>query len=211
MKKIDKNINRVFYEHMQKPLRTRKEFILLLLETVKLFYVEEVFATSHGKICIVIDKMSRVFYQVKNKIFSIVFPFAIENIGNRCRVYDISLDVDIDSKLISIMINILNQFEISEISVEKMFDTYCDVISSEMDSKEVGIACKILLKLFSIELGYIRYDLDEEHADKIYHPLYHFDINYSSNTTYKIGLKRAIEMNDMISLLNANHKCSYLE
>lgn len=211
MKKIDKDINKVFYENIKKPLRTRKEIVLLLLETIKLFYVEEIAVTSQGKISIVIDKMSRVFYQLNNKIFSIVFPFAIENIENQYRVYDISLDVEIDSKLISMMISILKQIEFSEVSAEEMFDIYCDVISNEMDSKEADIAWKILFKLLSIELGYIRYDLDEKHADKIYHPLHHLDINYSSNTTYKIGLKKGIEMRDMISLLDVNHECSYLE
>lgn len=211
MKKIDKNISKVFYENIQRPLRTKKDFILLLLETIKLLYVEEVVVTSQGKVSIVIDKMSRIFYQVKNKIFSIVFPFSIEAIDNQYRVYDIDLDVDIDSKLISIMISILKQLEFSKVSAEQMLDTYYDVTQNEEDSKEVDYAWKLLFKLSFVELGYIRYDYDEKHQNKIYHPLHHLDINYSSNGTYKIGLRKEIELEDMISLLDVKHSCSYLE
>lgn len=211
MKRIDKNINRVFYESIAKPLRTRKDFILLLLKTIKIFYVQEMSATSQGKVSIIIDKMSRVFYQVDNKIFSIAFPFGIENIDNQYRIYDLSLDVEIDSKMISIMISILMQLELTDVSAEMMFDMSYEAIANEMESKDVDVAWKILFKLLFTELGYIRYDFDEKHMDSVYHPLNHFDINYSSNITYKIGLKDRIEIEHMISFLNVKSECKYLE
>lgn len=211
MKRVDKDINKVFYENIAKPLRTRKEFLLLLLETIKLFYVQEIPAVSQGKVSIVIDKMSRVFYQVENKIFSIVFPFGIENIDNQYRIYDISMDVDIDSKLISIMISILVQLELTDISAEEIFDTYCDAVVNEIEREDVDVAWKILFKLLATELGYIRYDYDEEHANSVYHPLNHFDINYSANVTYKVGLKETIEIENMVSFLDIKSECKYLE
>lgn len=211
MKRIDKDINKVFYENIAKPLRTQKEFLLLLLETLKLFYVQEIPVASQGKVSIVIDKMSRVFYQVENKIFSIVFPFGIENVDNQYRIYDINMDVDIDSKLISIMISILMQLELTDISAEEIFDTYCDAVVNEIESEDVDIAWKILFKLLATELGYIRYDYDEEHANGVYHPLNHFDINYSANITYKVELKEAIDTEKMISFLDIKSECKYLE
>lgn len=211
MKKIDRTINKIFYDSITRPLRVKKDFVLLLLETVKLFYVEELFTETQGKISIVIDKMSRVFYQVENKLFSIVFPFGIERIDGQYRIYDIHLDIDIDSRLISIMKSMISRMETSELTAENVFEVYCEEIVDETGEEEASAAWKILSQLFTVELGYIRYDLDEEHADKVYHPLNHLDINYTSNATYKIGLKKMINMEDMVSLLNVNSKCIYLE
>ncbi len=211
MKKIDKAINKIFYDNISRPLRNKKDFVILLLETVKLFYVEEIFAEAQGRISIVVDKMSRVFYQVENKLFSIVFPFGIECRDSQYRIYDIHLDIDIDSKLISIMKSMISRLEISELTAEDVFELYCEEVTDQTGEEEAVAAWKILSQLFTIELGYIRYDLDEEHADKVYHPLNHLDINYTSNAAYKIGLKRMIKMEDMISLLNINFKCAYLE
>lgn len=211
MKRVDKDINKVFYENIARPLRTRKDFLLLLLETIKLFYVQEIPIASQGKVSIVVDKMSRVFYQVENKIFSIVFPFGIENVDNQYRIYDINMDIDIDSKLISIMISILMQLELTDISAEEIFDIYCDAVFNEIESKDIDVAWKILFRLLATELGYIRYDYDEEHKDSVYHPLNHFDINYSANITYKIGLKKIIELENMISFLDIKSECKYLE
>lgn len=53
-----------------------------------------------------------------------------------------------------------------------------------------------------MELSCIRYDIDQEHAEELYHPLNHFNINYSNNITYKLGLKKQIMLEDMISILD---------
>ena len=211
MKRIDKNINKFFCDDIRKPIRTKKECILLLLNTIKIFYIDERLLIGEGKISIIIEKMSRIFYQVENKIVSIVFPFGIEVLQEKYRIYDVELDVDIDSKLISIMLDMLNQYELDKISVEKIIDIYYDIVTDTEDDINVNKAWQILCKLLTMELGYIRYDFDEEHAESIYHPLNHFDVNYSNNITYKIGLKKEIELEDMISILDIKQKCNYLE
>lgn len=211
MKRIDKDINIIFYGYIVKPFRTRKELIALLLETTKLLYTEGISGKSYGKVIVVIDKMSRVFYEIENKIFSMVFPFGIEKVDGRYRVYDVELEVDIDSKLLSIMISILAQLELLNVTAESILDVYCDTFSEEIEREDVKAAWEVLFKLLFIELGYIRYDLDEEHADMIYHPLNHFDVNYSADTSYKIGLRKAISVDYMISFLDTKSKCSYLE
>lgn len=212
MKRIDKNVNSVFYKIVAKPMRTKKDFIRLLLETIKVFYVQEIAGTDGGKISIiVVDKMSRVFYQLENKIFSIVFPFAIESADGQYRIYDVNRDVDIDSKMISIMLQLLMHINIKEMSAEKILDTYCDEIEMGVEPQDIDAAYEILFDLLTIELGYIRYDYDEKHKDIIYHPINHYDINYSEDATYKIGLKQRIKIEDMISFLDIRSICQYLE
>lgn len=68
MKLITRKINKIFYENIAKPLRDKKDLILLLLETIKQFQVGEVSTTNHGKITVVVDKMSRVFYQIEIRL-----------------------------------------------------------------------------------------------------------------------------------------------
>lgn len=49
---------------------------------------------------------------------------------------------------------------------------------------------KIIRYFMMYELGYFRYDLDDsERTDEHYHPLHHFDINYSEVGTYKLGIE----------------------
>lgn len=210
MKKIDKDINKVFYEDIARPLRKKKDFIILLLETVKLFYIETTYAESYGKVTIIIDKMSRVFYGVENKMFSIVFPFGVEKDGEGYRIYDTSLDFEIDSRIISVMISILNRYELHGISGEEIFDAYCESMQEDENEILVESAWKVLLRLQSVELGYIRYDYDEKNQDEKLHPLNHFDINYSTNVTYKIGLRKKIEMEYFISFVDVKKECVYL-
>ena len=104
MKRIDKDINKTLYQRVSLPIRTKKDFIILLLETIRMLFVDDIEVDSCGKVCIIVDKMSRVFYQIEDKIFSVVFPFLIERVGDEYKVYDLATDVEIDSKLVSIML-----------------------------------------------------------------------------------------------------------
>ena len=210
MKLITRKINKIFYENIAKPLRDKKDLILLLLETIKQFQVGEVSTTNHGKITVVVDKMSRVFYQIENKIFSLVFPFGIEITEEKYRIYDVETDMEIDSKVIAVLISIISYYDNQEISVETLLDGYCESVLEE-ENEYINALWSILIRLFSMESGYIRYDYDKEHEDEEYHPLNHFDVNYSSNITYKIGLKKMINLEEMINFLDTKQKCQYLE
>lgn len=61
-----------------KPIRTREEAILLLLYTIRMFDVS-IFLTDERskKVKISIDKMNRIFYQLKEKCFQCSFHFVL--------------------------------------------------------------------------------------------------------------------------------------
>ena len=68
-----------------------------------------------------------------------------------------------------------------------------------------------------MEDWYIRYDYDEENYKKAKrywkehtHPLNHYDLFYSSNATFKIGLLNEISSNDIIEFLDLKKECQYL-
>ena len=65
-----------------------------------------------------------------------------------------------------------------------------------------------------MEDGYIRYDYDEDgynNAKSIgaedRHPLNHYDIFYSSQNTFKIGLNNKINEDSFIDFIDINKKC----
>ena len=55
----------------------------------------------------------------------------------------------------------------------------------------------------------MRYDHDEDpqRVNLILHPINHLDFFYSSNCTFKIGLKDRIDVADLKSIMNINEKC----
>ena len=63
-------------DKINKPIREKRDIILLLLETIKIFGSSEnnVF-DEKGQITICVDKMSRIFYWTESKYFSYVFLF----------------------------------------------------------------------------------------------------------------------------------------
>ncbi|WP_370559690.1 hypothetical protein [Edwardsiella tarda] len=65
--------------------------------------------------------------------------------------------------------------------------------------------------LLTYEDGYIRYDVDDVRVNGKLHPLYHFDVFYSNQPTFKIGLERHHTNEQMIDFLNRETDCRYLK
>lgn len=63
--------------------------------------------------------------------------------------------------------------------------------------------------LFS-EWGYIRFDHDPSHAVDGYHPTDHLDVCFSHDISYKLGLKKEIDVSGMIDLLTPKARCAEL-
>ena len=83
--------------------------------------------------------------------------------------------------------------------------------AEDYEYKEIDNIWRILFKLWYMEDGYIRYDYDPVHENGRIHPLYHLDVNYSSNLTYKIGLKDALNMDAFQNFLDIKTGSAYLE
>jgi hypothetical protein len=209
-KRLEFPINNYFYKKIARPLRTKKDFLVLLLDTVKLFFVDDHIHENKGSVVIAIDKMSRVFYRIENKYFSIAFPFYLEQIEQEYRIYDNNSDVEIDNKMLSIITRIIHNFDFDEVSVEKIYDDFCRDICEEYEYSIIESAWKVMTRMLAMELGYIRYDMDEEHENGELHPLNHLDVNYSSNCTYKLGLHSKIEIDDLIDILDIKKKCGFI-
>ena len=76
MKTIEKKIGEYFCEKVLKPVRSKRDIILLLLETLKLVNnTGNEVSNETGRFIIFIDKMSKIFYETDEKAFSLCFPF----------------------------------------------------------------------------------------------------------------------------------------
>mgnify|MGYP007033165096 CR=1 FL=1 len=197
-------------DKVQQPIRGKRDIILLLLETIKMFGNPEGSNLDvEGKIMICIDKMSRVFYETQDKYFSFLFPFSVEQQENRCRFYDSLTECELNEKMISLLISIFRQDGLLEDSLEKAMDTIMES-AEEYEYMDIDTIWRLIFKLWYMEDGYIRYDYDPEHEDGDRHPLHHLDINYSSGSTYKIGLKSSIKVKEFQNMMDIKTDCVYL-
>lgn len=143
-----------------------------------------------------------------------VFPFEIEITEGKdtiYKIYDSILDIEIDSRLNALMKRILGQIDFSHNTIDEIIEkAYFDVFGDEYTEDEVEKCFNLILRLLSTELGYIRYDYDAEHEKGALHPLYHFDVNYSSKGTYKLGIDKKMKMEDFVDLLDIKTECRYI-
>lgn len=211
MKRIERKLGEFYCEKIQKPIRSKQDIILLLLESLKLVNSTEESSNTKGKMVIYIDKMSRIFYETDAKIFSLHFPFAIEEKkGHSFKIYDSLTDIEITDQMISLLISVFQKNGKLEESLETVMDFIIES-AEDYEYKEIDNIWRVLFKLWYMEDGYIRYDYDPVHENGRIHPLYHLDVNYSSNLTYKIGLKDALNMDAFQNLLDIKTGSAYLE
>lgn len=195
-------------EIFEKPIRTQIDATKVILEIISIIFNKSEWDRESGKVCIYIDKMSRVFCFFKHKYFSIHFPFSIEKDSEgEIRIYDAVSDLTIDFRRLGLLKTILKEIDFEKKSIDQIIENaYYDVISEEYSDEEVEECLGILFRTLTIEYGYLRFDYDEENCDEIYHPLMHLDINFMDNVTYKIGVSDFKE-EDFIDLVNVREKC----
>jgi len=211
MKIIERKMGEFFCERVKKPVRGKRDIILLLLETLKLINdTEENIFREKGKIIIYVDKMSRIFYEIEGKIFSFCFPFTLEEKeDSRYRIYDHLADLEVTNQMISLLISIFREDGKLGESLENVMDFIIES-AKDYEYKNIDDIWRLMFKLWYMEDGYIRYDYDPKHENAKLHPLYHLDVNYASGNTYKIGLKDSFQMDEFKDLLDVTTDCFYL-
>ena len=207
MKRYSYNIARWNSDEIFSPIRSKKDSIRLLMKTLKLMITNQEVPEHQiiGQLVLVISKMSRLFYFSKSKYFSINFPFFVTETDSGLIYYSNHIS-DIDSRVTSTVLSILSAVD--------QFDASCvlefaDPIATISESNQEF--WPFFRELLLHEDGYVRCDYDEEHENAQLHPLNHLDIFYSSETTFKIGLRKKIEEELLIDVLSIESNCSYLE
>lgn len=204
-----------FYEQkFFKPIREEKDVLLLVLDTLSFLSYGSLGEETDGYLLIKTGKMNRVFYRLPDKYFSIAFPFDIvenEEMKGSYSIYDTANGLKIDNKMISLMKGMADNLNLTKCTLEELFDSiWNDSIDEDITEEEVENGFRIIAKILISELGYIRYDYDSKYENGDMHPLNHLDVNYKGNCTYKLGLKKRIDIDEFVDILDVGTKCSYL-
>lgn len=203
---------RYYEERFRKPIRNKKDIVSFIFDALDAMLVR-LPGEESGVLWIKKDKMSRIFCFLDEKYFSLVFPFEVEQkMDNEFKIYDSTFEIEIDNRRIVLLRRLLDEIDFMGNSIETIIeDAYLDVADNGYENEEIEQGFMLILRLLSMELGYIRYDYDPEHENGRLHPLHHLDINYSSKGTYKLGMNNKIPINDFVDLLDVKKECRYIQ
>lgn len=202
MKKLVFELKNALYDRsIQKVIIERKDILLVVLEACRYMMHNEQVHNTTNKIILVVNEMNRLFFCSDEKMFSVMFPFHV----NEYPLVRFDLDnIPIDSKVLSSLIQYIESKEFSS-------DDALDFITPIGDIQEQSNAdfWKIVRHLLLYDIGYVRYDDDPEGFKKAskdgkpkQHPRYHYDINLDSQATFKLGLSKKMTSDKFIDMLD---------
>lgn len=193
-----------------KAIRNKKDVIEILMRVLKTIsiYTEPSADKVAGKMKLHISKMSRVFFFSEGKYYSLAFPFTLEVSGNNLCFCSGEIEI-IDSYITSKVLSIINDPSYLNPSFWAFFEPLIEL----EDQQTIPGFWAFFKMLLTHEDGYIRYDVDPDprRLDPRSHPLHHFDVFYSNQPTFKIGLREHYTNDDMIDLLNRETDCHFFE
>lgn len=193
-------------------VKNKIQLIEILLEATRymLVYPNIEKHDTKGKFTLVVDKMSRLFFEKDDKFISFVFPFYVSQIGDELNFT--FQNIDVDSRLIS---NVISTIRCDSFKNQCSLDFADSMYDFESEQEDFWV---FLRELILLEDGYIRYDKDtegynqaKERGEEHRHPVNHYDLYYSSNASFKIGLENEIELKEFIDLLDTKTDCKYLK
>ncbi|WP_338981326.1 hypothetical protein [Fusobacterium nucleatum] len=208
-----KILDKKLYDLLTKPIRNKTDTITIIIETITYLLIYNCFPKediqSYGDIIIKIEKMNRIIYSLENKIYSLGFPFNIQELDNEeYKIYDKECNIEFSNKFISILKDKLKcYFSIND----DIDEFYLKFIEADLELDILKEVWQVLKKFILFECGYLRYDYDEEHKNGDIHPLNHYDIYYTNTNTFKIGLDNKIDLEKFVDLLNLNTNCHYFK
>lgn len=217
MKKYEFEMDEMLYRYASKPIREKYDLLLLLVQTMKFIlitpYSDTKEVSDENKLIINVDKMSRVIFCMRDKIFSFQFPIQIRSNQERPQYASIYYkdSIEIDSIVSSILLAILNQLIMCPDLLDNIGEMVLDEFGeNEWETANYEAVCELIKVFIMFEPGYVRYDHDIEHMKGLIHPEYHLDFFFSSNSTMKLGLKNAIEDKWMIDMLDVCTECKFV-
>ena len=188
------------------PIRTKPDVIDLLMRLVKVMSLGMNAPTNQSvaSVVLTVSKMSRLFLVSPNKIFSINFPFRVEEEAGVLR-FQSHAHKNVDSRATSNILALLaNQDLLSSFEILHFAEPILDASTNDSD------IWALFRELLLFEDGYIRYDNDLERQNGHRHPLHHLDIFYSNSSTFKLGLHSGISSGDFEDLLDTETDCHFV-
>lgn len=204
------DIDESYMDRFFSPIKNKTQVIKLLMNALKYMLINQKVKDERksGEIVLIIDKMSRLFFIKENKCFSIVFPFTAKY--DEAFFFSFRNKMNVDGRLTSEVLSLINSSDFESNCCIEFASPISDYQEANDDSY-----WELIRELLIMESGYLRYDYDqknyEKHGRSKVHPLNHYDLFYSSNATFKIGLQEKIEPPAFIDLLNIKTVCKFLD
>ena len=161
--------------------------------------------------CVEDYELHRIFVESNNKIISFGFSLKIQAKSDKIDAFILikkddsekTKKIKISAKHISDAIAILNQ-------VVKEKGLYNDITFDDWENIPSEEGKYLFEYLLFEEPAYIRSDYDKQAAKgkrSIVHPQYHFDINFTKNHSYKLGLPKSIDENELRNIFLSKDFC----
>lgn len=197
-------------------IRDRIDIIKLILNIFTIPFLHE--EKIELGVCIVFqndENTNRVFiYENENKqVQSFHVPFILKD--DQIKLENSIFPYSISSEDISLLKTFFNSYKEFESCFDKFMEDFLEIFEAndELKHKENSY-WNLILYLLSFEPGYFRYDNDitgfDENFPKI-HPIQHLDLYYNNRGTFKIGLHKEYNTENLINLTDHNTECKFLE
>lgn len=212
MKRYEFDLPDLLYKQACEPIRDKYKLLTLLVQTIKYLIITPISSipssSCEHKLIVYVDKMSRLLYCMKDKIFSFQFPLKIceSNDEKYISIQDQN-NLIIDSKISSFLLTIFQSEDIKDSNLSNKVAER--IIDYDLYSFEHQLN-NLVKYLIMFEPGYIRYDNDIVHINGMQHPEYHLDLFYSENSTMKLGLHDSIDYNWLLDIMNTKTNCKYI-
>ena len=181
-------------------IKDRIPILLIVVEACRYMMHNEQVANANHKFMLVVDDMNRLFFCKEGKMFSVMFPFHINEYPTVR--FDLN-NLPLDGKMLSDINRIL---ESEQLNVKDAIDFIEPIANLQGENPDLWVVVKHLL---TYETGYIRYDDDPEgfrnasrKGTPKQHPRYHYDVNLDSQSTFKLGLSKQITPDDFVDFLD---------
>lgn len=223
MKNYEYEIDDYLYGIVIRAIRNKKDLLKLLSHTIKYIIEQEltkeagnsVALNGRKKLVVRINKMSRLFYCLEDKIISFHLPFMLSVSAKGDFAITYRGKMRIDSYLSSILIAVFDDEQLFDGSIVEIYEKIDNILHNnyEVENFDTDMFWELVTYLMIYEPGYIRFDDDPnpQRMDAVMHPRYHLDINYESTATYKIGLGERINIDTLIALLDITEKCMFIK
>jgi len=209
MKEFRFDIDESYMDRFFCPIKNKVQSIELLMNSVKYMVLNPIVQKERiqGELVLIVGKMSRLFFLTENKYFSVAFPFIVKY--DEAFFFSFKNKMNIDGRLTSEVISLIN---------DNHFQGGCCIEFAhnivENQESNGDYYWDFIRELLFMEDGYLRCDYDEKnynkHGRSDMHPLNHYDLFYSGNATFKLGLEGRIKPSDFIDLLNINTDCKFI-
>jgi hypothetical protein len=181
-------------------MKNRLPILILVIESCRFMMHNEQVVNANHRFMLVVDDMNRLFFSKEGKMFSIMFPFHVNEYPTIR--FDLN-NLPLDGKMLSDVNRFLESGVLDEEDPIDFFDT---IDNLQDENPDFWVVVKHLM---TYEIGYIRYDDDPDAFRKAskrgvpkQHPRYHYDINLDSQATFKIGLQRQLTPDAFVDFLN---------